>query len=277
MKTFLHWLLRLLYGLEAHNVSALDTPGPVLLLSNHVSWWDWLLLGVWLADDWRFVTSSTTAKVSSLHRRIMINRRTFPVDMNSPYALKRVAEYLQKGGRLVLFPEGRLSRTGSLMKLFEGTGFLIHKTQAKVITAYIRNAQRLPLSPNPGLKKWFPRISIHFSTALARPEQQHEQHVKPAEARSRLMEALQDQMTTQQFETEMAFGPATLPEAIMETARQHPGRQRRAHRLMEPRRRSRRRSPVRWPPCSPSPSRCTARRPGLRRRHSRCSRRPAAR
>jgi len=224
VKTFLHWLLRLLYGLEAHNVSALDTPGPVLLLSNHVSWWDWLLLGVWLADDWRFVTSSTTAKVSSLHRRIMINRRTFPVDMNSPYALKRVAEYLQKGGRLVLFPEGRLSRTGSLMKLFEGTGFLIHKTQAKVITAYIRNAQRLPLSPNPGLKKWFPRISIHFSTALARPEQQHEQHVKPAEARSRLMEALQDQMTTQQFETEMAFGPATLPEAIMETARQHPGR-----------------------------------------------------
>ena len=39
-----------------------------------------------------------------------------------------MAEYLQKGGRLVLFPEGRLSRTGSLMKLFDGTGFLIYKT-----------------------------------------------------------------------------------------------------------------------------------------------------
>ena len=80
----------------------------------------------------------------------MVNRRTFPVDMNSPYAVKHMAEYLQKGGRLVLFPEGRLSCTGSLMKLFDGTGFLIFKTRAKVITAYIRGAERLPLLAQPG-------------------------------------------------------------------------------------------------------------------------------
>ena len=41
----------------------------------------------------------------------------------------------------MLFPEGRLSCTGSLMKLFDGTGFLIFKTRAKVITAYIRGAR----------------------------------------------------------------------------------------------------------------------------------------
>jgi 1-acyl-sn-glycerol-3-phosphate acyltransferase len=82
-------------------------------------------------DDWRFVTSSSGADVSWIHRKIMINRRTFPVDMNSPYAVKRIAEYLQKGGRLVMFPEGRLSRTGSLMKFYEGTGFLLLKTHAR--------------------------------------------------------------------------------------------------------------------------------------------------
>ena len=31
-----------------------------------------------------------------------------------------MADYLHKGGRLVLFPEGRLTRTGSLMKFFDG-------------------------------------------------------------------------------------------------------------------------------------------------------------
>src|SRR5881396_1127558 len=166
MRSFLRSLLRLLYAFRAYNESALDTPGPVLLLPNHTSWWDWLLIGVCVEDDWRFVTSRESAQTSWLHKRIMINRRTFPVDMSSPYSVKRMAEYLQKGGRLVLFPEGRLSMTGSLMKLFDGTGFLIHKTKPKVITAYLRGVEHLPFSRNPGLKKLFPRLSVHFSAPV---------------------------------------------------------------------------------------------------------------
>src|ERR1017187_7470754 len=158
---------------RAYNVSVLDTPGPVLLLPNHVSWWDWLLVGVCLDSDWRFVTSTTTAEISWFHRLVMINHRTIPVDMNSPFAVKHMAEYLQKGGRLVLFPEGRLSCTGSLMKLFDGTGFLIFRTRAKVITGYIRGAERLPFSPTPGRKQWFPRLSSHFSDVLTPPKLEH--------------------------------------------------------------------------------------------------------
>jgi acyl-[acyl-carrier-protein]-phospholipid O-acyltransferase/long-chain-fatty-acid--[acyl-carrier-protein] ligase len=212
-------MVRLLYGFRAYNQSALRTPGPVLLLPNHVSWWDWLLIGVCLEKDWRFVTSSETAKLSWLHRQIMVNRRTFPLDMNSPYAVKHMAEYLQKGGRLVLFPEGRLSCTGSLMKLFDGTGFLMLKTHAKVITAYIRGAQRLPFSPNPNRKQWLPRVSVHFSDVLAPPVLDN---LRASAARARLTHWLRDEMLKQRFETEMAFGPATLPKAIGETARRSP-------------------------------------------------------
>ena len=219
LEHFLRWLIRLLYGFRACNEAALNTPGPVLLLPNHVSWWDWLLIGVCLERDWRFVTSSTTAETSWLHKRMMVNRRTFPVDMNSPYAVKHMAEYLQKGGRLVLFPEGRLSHTGSLMKLFDGTGFLIFKTRAKVITAYIRGAQSLPFSPNPGRKQWFPRLSVHFSNVLAPPGLDH---ISTTAARARLTHWLRDQMIKQRFEAEMEVGPATVPEAILETARQRP-------------------------------------------------------
>src|SRR5437867_5422803 len=194
MVKFLQWLLRMLYGFRVHNLAALNTPGPVLLLSNHVSWWDWLLIGVCLEKDWRFVTSITSAKISWAHRRIMINRRTFPVDMDSPYAVRRMAGYLKRGGRLVLFPEGRLSRTGSLMKLFDGTGFLIFKTRAKVITAYIRGAYRLPFSRNPSRKKWFPRLSTHFSDVLTPPVCEH---LSTGQARTRLTDWLRDQMVKQ--------------------------------------------------------------------------------
>jgi acyl-[acyl-carrier-protein]-phospholipid O-acyltransferase / long-chain-fatty-acid--[acyl-carrier-protein] ligase len=219
MKRLLRWLLHLFYRFRAFNATVLDTPGPVLLLPNHVSWWDWLLIGTCLEDDWRFVTSSTSAEVSWLHKRIMINRRTFPVDMNSPFAVKHMAEYLRKGGRLVLFPEGRITCTGSLMKLFDGTGFLIFKTRAKVITACIRGAQRLPYSRTPGRKRWFPRLSVHFSDVLTVPVLEH---VSATAARARLTDWIRDQMVRQLFETEMEFGPATVPEAIVATARQRP-------------------------------------------------------
>jgi 1-acyl-sn-glycerol-3-phosphate acyltransferase len=145
MLRLLRLLLRLLFLFEVYNEGVLATPGPVLLLPNHVSWFDWLFLGVCLDGDWRFVTSSTTARLSPVHRWLMVNRRTFPIDPLSPYAAKHMAEHLQTGGRLVLFPEGRISDTGTLMKLFDGTGFLLNKTGAKVITACLRGASRRPI------------------------------------------------------------------------------------------------------------------------------------
>ena len=102
IKLFFRWLVRLLFGFRAYNVEALQAPGPVLLIPNHTSWIDWLFLVVCLEDDWKFVVSSTSAQTSWLHRKIMINDRSFPVDTSSPYAAKRMAEYLQKNGRLVL-------------------------------------------------------------------------------------------------------------------------------------------------------------------------------
>jgi len=144
MIAFIRLILRLLFRFRGYNEEVLKTPGPVLLIPNHTSWFDWLFIGICLDPDWKFVVSSVVAQRSWLHRKIMLGRRSFPIDTNSPYAVKRMAEHLQANGRLVLFAEGRLSRTGTLMKLFDGTGFLLHKTSAKVITCYLRGAQRLP-------------------------------------------------------------------------------------------------------------------------------------
>jgi acyl-[acyl-carrier-protein]-phospholipid O-acyltransferase / long-chain-fatty-acid--[acyl-carrier-protein] ligase len=220
MLRLIRFVLRLLFRFQAHDTSVLQAPGPVLLLPNHLSWFDWLFVGVCLDKDWRFVTSSTTAQLSPVHRFIMINRRTFPIDPLSPYAAKRMAEYLQAGGRLVLFPEGRISMTGTLMKLFDGTGFLLHKTEAKVITCYLRGAHRLPFSRNSDQKKLFPRVTAHFSQVLTPPRCQG---LGTAQARARLTDWLRDRMIEQQFQTEMAFGPRTLPDAIIAAGRLRPG------------------------------------------------------
>lgn len=221
MKSLLRLLVRLLFRFRAFNESALRTPGPVLLIPNHTSWFDWLFIGVCLDSDWKFVTSSTTAQKSWFHRFVMVNSRTFPIDNASPYAVKHMAEFLSKGGKLVLFAEGRLSRTGTLMKLFDGTGFLIHKTHAKVITAYVRGAQRLPFSPNTGWKRCFPTVTTHFSDLLTAP---HQEHLSTSQSRTLFTRWLRDQMVGQQFNVEMDFGPGNLSAAIAETAAAQPGK-----------------------------------------------------
>ena len=92
MMAILRLLLRLLYRFRGYNEAVLKTPGPVLLLPNHISWIDWLFLVVCLDGDWKFVVSSVSAQTSWLHRKIMLNERTFPIDTSSPYAVKRMAD-----------------------------------------------------------------------------------------------------------------------------------------------------------------------------------------
>src|SRR5579872_1778000 len=221
MQTLLRFILRILFGFRAENVKALQTVGPVMLLPNHISWFDWLFLAACVDTKWRFVTSVEAARVSPVHRFIMINRFTFPVETDSPYAVKRMAEFLQAGGKLVLFPEGRLSRTGCLMKLFDGTGFLLYKTGAKVVTCYLRNAFRLPYSTSLNKKQLFPRVTAHFSEVLTPPKLTN---VRTVQARARLTQWLYDTMVKQQFDVEMAASPQTVLGSILETARRWPNR-----------------------------------------------------
>ncbi len=219
MRTILKFLVKILFGFRAFNTEVTKTPGPVLLIPDHVSWIDWLFLYVILEPDWKVVVSSVAAQYSWVHRKLMLNRRTFPVDVTSPYAVKRIAEYLQKGGRLVLFAEGQLTHTGSLMKLYDGTGFLLHKTEAKVITCYLRGANRLRWSRQPGWRRWWPKVSLHFSDVLRAPTLGH---VSMSDARSKLTLWLRDRMVEQQFQAEMQFGPDNLLNAIIDTARHQP-------------------------------------------------------
>lgn len=219
LRKVVRFVARLIFRFRAFNEGVLNTPGPVLLIPNHVSWLDWLFVYVCLDDDWKIVTSSTTAQISWLHRRMMLNRLTFPVDTTSPFAVKRIAEFLKSGGRLVLFAEGRISLTGALMKLYEGTGFLLHKTDATVITCYLRGANRFRFIRHRGWTRWFPKVTIHFGERQSPPKLPH---LSTMMARRRLTGWLYDQMVRQQVDVEMEQGPATVLGAVAEAAGERP-------------------------------------------------------
>ena len=45
MNAIIRFLLRWCFGFRAFNTAALEAPEPVMLLPNHVSWFDWFFLG----------------------------------------------------------------------------------------------------------------------------------------------------------------------------------------------------------------------------------------
>lgn len=221
MESLLRMLCRWLYRLRVEGRDVFEVEGPVLLVPNHVSWLDWLFLAVSLEDDWKFVVSSQVAETSWIHRKIMKNHRTFPVEIGSPYGMKEIAGYLKKGGRLVLFAEGRLTTSGSLMKLYEGIGFLLQKSGATIITGYLRGVNRLPWVVHSGWTKWFPRVSLHGRHTGPMPQFEG---MKAAEQRKKLASWLTQEMMKHRFEVEISEAPESVPQSVINSAREQPAK-----------------------------------------------------
>jgi acyl-[acyl-carrier-protein]-phospholipid O-acyltransferase / long-chain-fatty-acid--[acyl-carrier-protein] ligase len=62
------------------------------------------------------------------------------IDPLHPLSLKTLCAAVEKGGLVAIFPEGRLTTTGGLMKVYDGAGFIAQKTGASIVTVHIDGA-----------------------------------------------------------------------------------------------------------------------------------------
>ena len=72
--------------------------------------------------------------------------RAFPVDPTNPMSAKAMVKAVREGNCLVIFPEGRITVTGALMKVFDGPGMVADKADAPIIPVRIDGAQYSPFS-----------------------------------------------------------------------------------------------------------------------------------
>ena len=141
LKLLLRPLMRLLFRVELHgDPAALHNPR-TLIVANHESFLDGLLLGLFLPIAPVFVVHSQIAARPGFAFLLRFVPH-LAVDSTSPLALKHIVRLVESGRPVVIFPEGRITRTGALMKVYDGAAFVAARTGATVVPVRIDGAAR---------------------------------------------------------------------------------------------------------------------------------------
>lgn len=172
LKTLLRVVCRILFRVEIRGSANVPSDGKLLVIANHESFLDGLLLGLFLPVRATFVVH-TTVLDNPVFRLLLARVPHLAVDPTSPLAMKKVIKLLEAGQPVVIFPEGRITRTGSLMKVYDGPGFVAAKTGATILPVRLDGAARSYFSRLTGNypRSIFPRITISVlpTTSIAMP------------------------------------------------------------------------------------------------------------
>jgi acyl-[acyl-carrier-protein]-phospholipid O-acyltransferase/long-chain-fatty-acid--[acyl-carrier-protein] ligase len=161
-------LLRLFF--RAKCIGTLPKCDRMLIISNHQSFIDGVLIGAFLPLSPTYLIHSSIANRWYFKLPLMFLRHKV-VDTNNPLAIKALVSIVEEGNPVVIFPEGRITQTGSLMKIYDGPAFVAAKTGCTVIPLHIDGAVYSPFSRMKGdfPQMTFPRITLHIHSGVTIP------------------------------------------------------------------------------------------------------------
>ncbi len=224
-ETVIKWLtaavLRALYKVEIAGAEHMPKAGErAVVVVNHVSFLDGLLLAAFLPGKPTFAVHSAVAKKWWM-RPAMKLFRAFPVDPTNPMAAKAMVKTVREGNTLVIFPEGRLTVTGALMKVFDGPGMVADKADAPIVPVRIDGAQYSRFSKLKGKVRLrpFPKIKL---TVLPPRRFELPEGLTARSRRAVAGRKLYDVMSAMIFETSNT--DRTLYEALLDARDVHGGK-----------------------------------------------------
>ncbi|HEY3443859.1 MAG TPA: AMP-binding protein [Paludibaculum sp.] len=138
-KLLIRGLLHLLYRLDVRG--SLPSASKTLVIANHQSFLDAAILWTCLPPDTLWVVHTQILR-QPLFRYILRHVDHIVIDTTNPFSLKSTIEVIESGRTVIIFPEGRVTVTGALMKVYDGPAFIAAKTSCSVAPIIIDGAVR---------------------------------------------------------------------------------------------------------------------------------------
>ncbi len=111
-----------------------------VVIANHLSYIDPALIATYITTEMKFAVNMAVAKEWWVRPFLKI-MSTYSVEPNNPMAIKALIEEVKKNNTVAIFPEGRTSMTGSLMKVYEGPGMIADKADAAILPIRVDGTQ----------------------------------------------------------------------------------------------------------------------------------------
>ncbi len=129
-------LARCFYRVKAHGLDNLP-PGGSLLLPNHITWVDAIVLQLACPRPIRYIIDQEFYH-KPLLRPLLRMGGCIPIDIrHARSAIRAATEKLNAGEVVCLFPEGQLTRSGTLLRLRRGYELIAQHANAPVVPVWL--------------------------------------------------------------------------------------------------------------------------------------------
>ncbi|WP_244511427.1 acyl-[ACP]--phospholipid O-acyltransferase [Vreelandella arcis] len=170
VRFLLSFLLTRRYRVDVHGLENLPAQGGVLLLGNHISWVDWAMVQIASPRPVRFVM------LKSVYQRWYLRwffkaLGCIPIERGAgaDNALTAVAEQLNAGEVVCLFPEGAITRNGQLGEFRRGYERACQKANpdVRIVPFYLRGLWGSQFSRSSSKIKELRNSPLHRSVVVA--------------------------------------------------------------------------------------------------------------
>lgn len=127
-------LIHRIYRPEFKGFEKIPETGAALIVCNHVSYVDGLIISAACKRRVRFVIYEKIYELPIVHHFMQVNHAIpiFPTRSKVEKAMNEISEGLRQGHVVCIFPEGQMTYTGGLSRFKPGVEFIIRKDPVPV-------------------------------------------------------------------------------------------------------------------------------------------------
>ncbi len=133
--------------------------GPLLIIANHPSWYDPILLSVvlprraWYFTKMEIFRWPIVGFLVRLTGQIPVHRGA-----HDHAALEKGLAYIREGKAVMIFPEGAVEKQGRIIPAHTGTALLAVRTGVSVLPIALYGTRRILRS----FRIWFPKVDVEI-------------------------------------------------------------------------------------------------------------------